>query len=397
MHTSSPGKWSLFHTFFAHFVAKKIELVRPCYQKSPTDNMSYTIGTRLISGNRIEHATVLSNGMVMADAYENGWRWRSMMKLEDWLIISGDVKVMKDEPFVGVSVGFAPAPAPAPVEQEQEAAPPLPLPQRPVGTKLRWVLSEETYRIAIATANGILQVKCVADGEGCWSARENTNSWERPKLKKRMFPTEEEWRASLPQGGQVTIVELAPKNVPLVVEGASDVEKVEQLADRFKVRAGVNEDSPPFVEREGLMETVRAYTRIIASLDAQAALSDAQVKACESYKRSLGLYKARVQKIDEMSEAEKSCQEFSISRWAQSRQKLMVTLANGISTQISPSSKINRAYKGGQPIVRGIFCHHDRKLYSSLNEMNVFKQNGRPVIHAHYRTRVIDLSHLFAN
>jgi hypothetical protein len=350
--------------------------------------MSYTIGTRLISGNRIEHATVLTNGMVMADAYENGWRWRSMMKLEDWLIISGDVKVMKDESFV--SVGSEPAPAP--VEQEQEAAP---LPQRPVGTKLRWVLGEETYRIAIATANGILQVKCVADGAGDCLPRETTYSWERAKLKKTLFTTEEEWRASLPQGGEVTIVELPPKNTPVVVKGASDVEKVEQLASRFKVRAGVVEQVSPLKRREMLVKYIADYTRIIADSEATADRDDFEKKLCYSYKKTIAAYKRNLEQIDAMSEAEKNKREFYISRYAQSKQKLIVTLANGISTQISPSSRIY-VERGSPALPHAIFCHHDRKFYSSLQEMNVFKgANGLPIIQASYRRRMIDLSHLF--
>ena len=349
--------------------------------------MSYTPGTRLTSGNGSEHATVLSDGMVMANAHENGWRWRQMMKLDDWLLMNGDVKVVNDTPLV--SVGSA-----AQAEQEPAPAPaPAPLPKRPVGTKLRWVLGEETYRIAIATANGILQVKSVTDGEG--DCNPNFSSF-RNMLKKTFYTTEEEWRASLPQGGEVTIVELAQNNAPLVVEGASDVEMVEQLASRFKVRAGVREEVPPHAQRESFLKVIEDYTRIIADSEARASRTEYEVKSCEGYKRALKLYKLRVQTIDAMSEAEKNRQMFAISKWGQSKQKLVVTLANGISTQISPSSKIQAAYKGGKTISRGIFCHQDRKLYSSLNEMNVFKgANGRPVIHAHYRTRVIDLSHLF--
>ena len=360
--------------------------------------MSYTPGTRLISGNGSEHATVLSDGMVMANAYENGWRWRQMMKLDDWLLMNGDVKVVKDTLFVSV----APASAAAPVEQEQEPAPaaaqqeqePAPLPQRPVGTKLRWVLGAETYRIAIATGNGILQVRSVTDGAGDCLPRDTFHSWVRAKLKKTMFATEEEWRASLPQGGEVTIVELPPKNAQPVVDGASDVEKVEQLASRFKVRAGVVEQVSPLKRREMLVKYITDYTRIVADSEATADRDDFEKKLCYSYKKTIAAYKRNVEQIDAMSEAEKNKREFYISRYAQSKQKLIVTLANGISTQISPSSKIY-VERGSPALPLAIFCHHDRKLYSSLAEMNVFKQNGLPIIQASYRRKMIDLSHLF--
>ena len=359
--------------------------------------MSYTPGTRLMSGNGSEHATVLSDGMVMANAYENGWRWRQMMKLDDWLLMNGDVKIVNDTLFVSVG--------PAPVEQEQEQGPaaalaqqepaPLPLPQRPVGTKLRWVLGEETYRIAIATANGILQVKSVTDGAGDCLPRDTFHSWVRAKLKKTMFATEEEWRASLPQGGEVTIVELPPKNVPLVVEAASDIEKVEQLAIRFKVRAGVVEQVSPLKRREMLVKYITDYTKIIADSEATAGRGHFEEKLCHSYKKAIAGYKRNVEQIDAMTEAEKNKREYYISRYSQSKQKLLVTLANGISTQISPSSRIY-TQRDSPAIPPSIFCHHDRKLYSSLAEMNLFKQNGLPIIQASYRRRMIDLSHLFA-
>jgi hypothetical protein len=346
--------------------------------------MSYAPGTRLISGNGIEHATVLSDGMVMAEACENGWRWRQMMKLSDWLLISGDASVSGATTQVAEP---APAPAPAPA--------PTPLPKRPVGTKLRWVLGEETYRIAIATADGILQVKSVTDGAGdCVSLPADAYSWQRAKLKKVMYPTEEEWRASLPQGGEVTIVELPPKNTPLVVEAASDVEKVEQLAIRFKVRAGVYEECSPLKRREMLVKYIADYTKIIADSEATAERGDYEERLCYSYKKAIAGYKRHVEHIDSMTEAEKNKRELYIGRYSQSKQKLLVTLANGITTQISPSSRIYTE-RGSPALPRSIFCHHDRKLYSSLAEMNLFKQNGLPIIQASYRRKMINLSHLF--
>jgi hypothetical protein len=345
-----------------------------------------------MSGNRIEYATVLSDDMVMADAYENGWRWRSMMKFSDWLLISGHVTVITDTPLVSLTdVAVQEAEAAA-----ASAPAPVPLPKRPVGTKLRWVLGEETYRIAIATTDGILQVKSVTDGAGeCLPLPADAYSWQTARLKKTLFITEEEWRSSLPQGGEVTIVELLPKNAPVIVEGASDVEKIEQLAIRFKVRAGVYEERSPLARREDMANSITKYTRIIANSEALQWRTEDEAKICQSFKRYVEFYKKGVQAIDAMSEAEKSKREFMVARYAQSKQKLCVTLANGISTQISPSSKIE-TQEGSEPLPRAIFCHHDRKLYSSLDEMNVFKGANGPVIQASYRMKMIDLSHLFS-
>lgn len=90
--------------------------------------------------------------------------------------------------------------------------------KHPVGTKLKWVLNDETYRVAIVTKRGILQVKSVTDGAGdcheagctCVPCQEIALSggrlppWRRGlPLKKIGFASEEEWRDSLPPYGNI--------------------------------------------------------------------------------------------------------------------------------------------------------------------------------------------------
>jgi hypothetical protein len=322
-----------------------------------------------------------------------------MMKLEDWLLISGDVTVVNEIPSVDAAVPEAEAEAEVEAEAVPEAAVPeavpLPLPQRDVGTKLRWVLDDETYRIAIATANGILQVKSVTDGESeRVSLPDNARSWQRENLKKTFFTTEEEWRASLPQGGEVHLYGPPQKNVPLVVAGTSDVEKIEQLSARFKIRAGVYQQSSPLNTRELTLGLIFKMENIIACSEKELCRSKFESKLCESYKGAISVYKKTIQDIDAMSEAQKNRHEFRFTKYKQSKQKLFITLANGIFTQISPSNGITR-FQGDADIPRAIFCHYDRRLYSSLDEMNPFKRDGHPVIQASYRTKMIDLTHLF--
>jgi hypothetical protein len=77
---------------------------------------------------------------------------------------------------------------------------------RPPRRKLKWILDENTYRVAVETANGlILQVKSVTDGGG--DVIEGTERCinGRYPLKKTYFETEAHWRASLPDGGRVII------------------------------------------------------------------------------------------------------------------------------------------------------------------------------------------------
>ena len=70
--------------------------------------------------------------------------------------------------------------------------------------KLKWVLNDETYRVAVVLeGGGVLQVKSVTDGGG--EVLEGTERCVngRYPLKKTLFASEEEWRASLPPGGEV--------------------------------------------------------------------------------------------------------------------------------------------------------------------------------------------------
>jgi len=92
---------------------------------------------------------------------------------------------------------------------------------RPERTKLKWVLNDnsETYRVAIATKKGILQVKSVTDGAGdfhednckcipCSELRMITPApWRnRRPFKKQLFSTEKLWRESLPKFENASII-----------------------------------------------------------------------------------------------------------------------------------------------------------------------------------------------
>jgi hypothetical protein len=124
----------------------------------------------------------------------------------------------------------------------------------PVGTKLKWILNQETYRVAIVTKKGVLQVKSVTDGGGdchhagcsCRPCGEIALSggrlppWLRSApLKKVLFASEAEWRNSLPSNGQVTVTRpqmtdnalKALCSAPLT--GDTDAKKLKGLQDRF--------------------------------------------------------------------------------------------------------------------------------------------------------------------
>ena len=72
--------------------------------------------------------------------------------------------------------------------------------QRMIKTKLKWVLDENNYCVAIVIKNGILQVKAVDNGKLLCDDNKSCKP-----LLKLFFKDEAEWRNSLPSGGTVTV------------------------------------------------------------------------------------------------------------------------------------------------------------------------------------------------
>jgi hypothetical protein len=171
--------------------------------------MSYTPGTKL-SHTATHRATVLTGDNVMVTL---GLGVGQMMKLADWIILADGATIQEE---------FSPVPKDGAAHSASGAEfIPLPTasaaPPPAIGSKLRWTLGPETYRVAIMTAKGVLQVKSVTDGAGevhpaatcecltCRELRQWAPTWPRRPLKKTLFADEAAWRASLPTGGSVEI------------------------------------------------------------------------------------------------------------------------------------------------------------------------------------------------
>jgi hypothetical protein len=124
----------------------------------------------------------------------------------------------------------------------------------PVGTKLKWVLNQETYRVAIVTKKGVLQVKSVTDGGGdcheagcsCIPCSEIALSgglippWRRgAPLKKVLFASEAEWRNSLPLSGNIIAKQPRMNDAALKalscepLKAMTDTKKLKELQMRF--------------------------------------------------------------------------------------------------------------------------------------------------------------------
>ena len=120
----------------------------------------------------------------------------------------------------------------------------------------RWSIDEKNYRTAVQTKNGILQVKCVTDGQTEMDPRyfeyefpanwgdfaklveKPAPEWWRPsKPMKTAFADFMTWYASLPQGGKVTITPITPSGQKKMrpLDGTTDTEKMYRLTGRFDI------------------------------------------------------------------------------------------------------------------------------------------------------------------
>jgi hypothetical protein len=78
--------------------------------------------------------------------------------------------------------------------------PPQPLKRFQERTKIKWILNDNTYRVAVVTRKCILQVKSVTDG----ILEVDKDSEYRKTLPKLIaFDNESLWRKSLPSGGKI--------------------------------------------------------------------------------------------------------------------------------------------------------------------------------------------------
>ena len=197
--------------------------------------MSYTPGTKLSYANGSECAMVLTNDMVMATMVEVR---RERMSLADWLILAEGQETV---------VSHAGA-----ILAAREHI----YPERPVGTKLKWV-SDYASSTIIVTKKGFLEVKRVPLLN------------DRPKT---LYPSEAAWRATL-QNGEVTVTPPVPtliqqKLVPLP-EGLTDIEKIEELSRRFNYR-------PQFILRPSQKMEVASYDKTIEEFKEKLALASGE-------------------------------------------------------------------------------------------------------------------------
>jgi hypothetical protein len=266
--------------------------------------MSYTPGTKL-SHTATHRATVLTGDNVMVTL---GLGVGQMMKLADWLILADGAKIQEEYiPVPKDGAAFIPVPAAsAPLPDAASDITPTPPPPA-IGTKFRWTLKPETYRVFIMTAKGLLQVKSVTDGAGevhpatceCLTCRQlrqwaPTYAW-RP-LKKTLFADEAAWRASLPTGGSVVITPpakpVSEQKLAVVAQAPNDLEKLKAIIKTYKIRTSTLVEPSPQERLKYAEEKIAKLRADLAAISLELDLQWPHVrnKLTRQLKRTVELY-----------------------------------------------------------------------------------------------------------
>jgi len=343
--------------------------------------MSYSPATKLSYSNGQQRATVLTEGNVMV-TMADGAAWRQMMRLEDWLILADGQKIQEEfiplpkEGAVRSAVGgeFIPLPKAEAAGRHAAAAQVY-----DVGTKLKWKKDDNTFRVAIVTGKGVLQVKSMTP-----DSLEYT---------RKMFPTAEAWIATLP--GQEGNISVTRPDITTSVQKRleeplpatlSDVAKVGALMKRFKVLSGVYQEASFLEKYEG---TAQHADHCIKTLDKMPADYEKKFPDFrERYTRNLKALQADLerqeQKMAGMTYAEKSYKPLQFYHRGSSA--LFATI-RGVKTPIYAFGGNHKARYEYDSIVT-----LDGKEWLSFDEMGVDKKpNGQPMLSVRYRRKNFDL------
>ena len=363
--------------------------------------MSYAPSTKLSHSDAKARATVLTGDNVMVTA---GLGYGQMMKLADWIILADGAKIQEEYLPLPPTEVISPAEATARANLAHAgamwaaayAAPMISaVQQNPavIGAKFRWTLNPETYRVAIMTAKGLLQVKSVTDGGGevhpttcreCTPCRELAMTppapWARRPLKKTMFADEAAWRASLPAGGTVELSlpgKIAEQQkADAVYTGLSDLEKVKALVQRYKIRTQVYECSSQAEMMHRYYNNIQYLRQELAAITLQEDMNNprARRRLDTSLKRSMSVYQ-RVKAYCDQDPVKAAQKPLYVGRASASK----------IRAMIGGEFKILTVFKDKIAAANELHRWGPVKLYSNFAEM------GNPKLSVIYRRRTIDV------
>ena len=321
--------------------------------------MSYTPGTKLSHTGATRHATVLTNGNLIVTA---GLGYGQVMTVADWLILAEGSRIYEE---------FIPLESPA-----------------VIGTKFRWTLNPETYRVAIMTAKGLLQVKSVTDGAGeihpatctCLPCGELAMTppapWARRPLMKTMFADEAAWRASLPDGGTVELTLPGKVASDTLYNGLSDVEKVKALLNRYKIRTSAWESGSQVDVMSSSYVTIQECREQLATITLQDEIAYPRLR----HKETRHLKYA----ISRYNSAKLSCER---NPWMAAQRPVHIQCRGPgrIRAMIGGESMILTVYGDKIAATTELRRCGAVKLYKNFAEM------GNPKLSVYYRRRTIDV------
>jgi len=188
--------------------------------------------------NAVEKVIVLTDNKVMYTML-GGEPHREIMALADWLIQAMGCAVKMSNSSQQLPLGPPPPLLRVATDagMDLETQPIAPEPVYTVGTKFSYKIDDDNRRTAVMTKNGVLQVFQLTNGVSLTNdVTRHGFTFPRPSTK--MFDTLQQWKASLPGGGIITItpytsVKDSKKAQPITA--TNDYELIQAINQRWRV------------------------------------------------------------------------------------------------------------------------------------------------------------------